>query len=83
MTLGTRKTKAPTPTRSMGLIRFIMARVNHLYPSGVGFIMEKRVFSLVMKVKKLEEAPKMQSRKHPSEIRKQLHFTRPRGRDLR
>jgi hypothetical protein len=53
MGLGIKKTKAPTPTRRMGLICFGMARVNHLYPSGVGFIMDERVFSLDVKVKKL------------------------------
>jgi hypothetical protein len=37
----------------MGFVCFIMARVNLLHPSGVGFIMEERGFLLVMKVKKL------------------------------
>jgi hypothetical protein len=47
-----KKTKAPPPTRRMGLIYFIMARVNHLYPSGAGFIIGRIVFSSLMKVKK-------------------------------
>jgi hypothetical protein len=49
---GIKKTKAPTPTRSVGLVCFRMARVNHLYPSGVGFIIGGMVFSSLMKVKK-------------------------------
>jgi hypothetical protein len=53
MPFGIKKTKAPTPTRRMGLVCFIMARVNHLYPSGFGFIMAGRIFSLFMKVKGL------------------------------
>jgi hypothetical protein len=52
MRSGIKKTKAPTPTRKMGLICFIKAKVNHLYPSGVGLIMEEMVFSSLMKVKK-------------------------------
>jgi hypothetical protein len=62
MTLGIRKTKAPTPTRSMGLVCFITARAEHLYPSGVGFIMGGIVFSSLMKVKELRwegEVPKI------------------------
>jgi hypothetical protein len=50
--LGIKKTKAPTPTRSMGLVCFRMARVNHLYPSDVGFIIGGMVFSPFMKIKK-------------------------------
>jgi hypothetical protein len=47
------KTKAPTPFRRMGLVCFIMARANHHYPSGFGFIMRGRIFSLFLNVKDL------------------------------
>ncbi len=52
MRFGIKKTKAPTPNRRMRLVCFGMARVNHHYPSGVGFIMEERVFLSLMEVKK-------------------------------
>jgi hypothetical protein len=65
MGLGIKKTKAPTPTRSMGLVCLIMARVNHLYPSDVGFIMDGRIFLILLEVKKLGRRPKNAITKTP------------------
>jgi hypothetical protein len=59
----------------MGLVCFIAARMDHHYPSGVGFIIGGMVFSSFMKVKKTED--RREERKHGKDRRQ---MTQDKGR---